>query len=81
MDDFRTDVKIVKAWKKEDAEALLDEQFKKWEKQIDAVDLGTKEGWHQTEFDDSGWMKTYGRSVPYTLKKQMDEFKFWVDVE
>lgn len=33
------------------------------------------------KFDDSGWMETYGRSIPYKLKKQMDEFEFWVDVE
>ena len=33
------------------------------------------------KFDDYGWMKTWGRSVPYDLKKQMDEFKFWVDLE
>ena len=33
------------------------------------------------DFDDSGWMKTWGRSMPYKLKKQMDEFKFWVDIK
>lgn len=33
------------------------------------------------DFDDSGWMETYGRSIPYKLKKQMDEFEFWVDVQ
>lgn len=32
------------------------------------------------EFPEDGWMSTWGRSLPYHLKKQMQEFKFWVDV-
>ncbi len=32
-------------------------------------------------FEDSGWMKTWGRTVPYELKKQMDEFDFWIKVK
>ncbi len=33
------------------------------------------------QFEDSGWMETWGRAVPYNLKKQMEEFKYWVDVK
>ena len=32
------------------------------------------------DFPDSGWMSTWGRAIPYSLKKQLDEFKFWVDI-
>ena len=32
------------------------------------------------EFPDDGWLSKWGRTVPYKLKKQMEEFEFWVDV-
>ena len=32
------------------------------------------------EFSDNGWLSEWGRSIPYKLKKQLDEFEFWVDV-
>ncbi|MEA3255468.1 MAG: hypothetical protein U9Q22_06505 [Candidatus Altiarchaeota archaeon] len=32
------------------------------------------------EFPDDGWMSTWGRALPHHLKKQMQEFKFWIDV-
>jgi len=32
------------------------------------------------EFTDSGWLSEWGRKTPYALKKQLDEFKFWVKV-
>ncbi len=32
------------------------------------------------KFTDSGWLSEWGRKTPYALKKQLDEFKFWVKV-
>ncbi len=32
------------------------------------------------KFLDNGWLSEWGRATPYKLKKQMEEFKFWVDV-
>ncbi|VVB51839.1 Uncharacterised protein [uncultured archaeon] len=32
------------------------------------------------EFADGGWLSSYGRSTPAALKKQMEEFSFWVNV-
>jgi len=32
------------------------------------------------KFPDDGWMSSWGRTFPYQLKKQMREFKFWVDI-
>ncbi len=33
------------------------------------------------DFADNGWLAFYGRGKPYALKKQLDEFKHWVDIE
>lgn len=33
------------------------------------------------QFKDSGWLTEYGRKTPYALKKQLDEFSHWVDVD
>ncbi len=33
------------------------------------------------EFEDDGWLSLWGRQVPSKLREQLDEFKFWVDVE
>jgi hypothetical protein len=33
------------------------------------------------EFPDDGWLSEWGRTVPYKLKSQMDEFEFWVDIK
>ncbi len=33
------------------------------------------------EFDDDGWLSEYGRSTPYKLKKQLDEFRYWIDIK
>ena len=30
---------------------------------------------------DSGWLTDYGRSTPYKLKKQIEEFKYWIDID
>jgi hypothetical protein len=30
-------------------------------------------------FEDDGWLSHWGRKVPYKLKKQLVEFRFWVD--
>ncbi len=32
------------------------------------------------DFPVNGWLSEYGRGMPYKLKKQLDEFGFWVDV-
>jgi hypothetical protein len=32
------------------------------------------------EFEDSGWLAEYGRGRPYALRKQLDEFRHWVDI-
>ena len=32
------------------------------------------------EFEDSGWLKEYGRKTPKQLRKQLDEFRYWVDI-
>ncbi|MFC2154616.1 rRNA adenine N-6-methyltransferase family protein [Candidatus Altiarchaeota archaeon] len=32
------------------------------------------------KFKDDGWMSTWGRATPYTLKKQLKEFKHYVDI-
>lgn len=34
----------------------------------------------QREFKDDGWLSTFGRGTPYALKKQLDEFKHWIDI-
>jgi len=31
-------------------------------------------------FEDDGWLSEWGRAMPYKLKKQLEEFKFWVDL-
>ncbi|RLI95499.1 MAG: SAM-dependent methyltransferase [Candidatus Altiarchaeales archaeon] len=31
-------------------------------------------------FEDSGWLSEYGRGIPYKLRKQLEEFKFWVEI-
>ncbi len=33
------------------------------------------------DFREDGWLSTWGRSVPYKLKKQLEEFRFWVDLD
>ncbi|MEM4347399.1 MAG: SAM-dependent methyltransferase [Candidatus Altiarchaeota archaeon] len=32
------------------------------------------------KFRDDGWLSEYGRAIPSALKKQLDEFKFWVNI-
>jgi len=32
-------------------------------------------------FEDSGWLADYGRKTPHELRKQLEEFKHWVDLE
>jgi hypothetical protein len=32
-------------------------------------------------FKDSGWLSEYGRETPANLKKQLEEFKHWIDIE
>ncbi len=32
------------------------------------------------DFPVNGWLSEYGRGMPYKLKKQLDEFRFWVDL-
>jgi hypothetical protein len=31
-------------------------------------------------FLDSGWLSTWGRATPYKLRKQLEEFKYWIDI-
>jgi len=33
------------------------------------------------KFEDTGWLSSYGRAMPYKLKKQLEEFRWWVDVK
>ncbi|OYT40006.1 MAG: hypothetical protein B6U86_04745 [Candidatus Altiarchaeales archaeon ex4484_43] len=32
------------------------------------------------KFEDDGWLSEWGRAMPHKLKKQLDEFGFWVDL-
>jgi hypothetical protein len=32
-------------------------------------------------FKDDGWLSTWGRATPYALKKQLEEFKQYVDIK
>jgi len=32
------------------------------------------------EFPDAGWLATWGRATPYKLRRQLDEFKYWIDI-
>lgn len=32
------------------------------------------------EFKDNGWLSEWGRGTPFQLKKQLKEFKFWVEL-
>ena len=32
------------------------------------------------KFPDDGWLAEWGRATPHTLKKQLKEFEFWVDL-
>lgn len=32
------------------------------------------------QFPESGWLSTWGRATPYKLKKQLEEFKYWIDI-
>ncbi len=32
------------------------------------------------KFGDDGWLSTWGRATPYKLKKQLDEFSHWVNI-
>jgi len=32
------------------------------------------------KFSDDGWLAEWGRATPYTLKKQLEEFRFWVEL-
>ncbi|MBN2014024.1 MAG: SAM-dependent methyltransferase [Candidatus Altiarchaeota archaeon] len=34
----------------------------------------------RNSFKDDGWLSEWGRAMPYKLKKQLEEFKFWVDL-
>lgn len=34
----------------------------------------------QKKFEDDGWLSEYGRSTPYKLRKQLGEFKYWVNI-
>jgi len=31
-------------------------------------------------YPDDGWLSEYGRGMPYKLRKQLDEFRYWVDI-
>lgn len=31
-------------------------------------------------FEEDGWLSTFGRGTPYKLKKQLDEFRFYVTI-
>ncbi|MFH1787769.1 MAG: SAM-dependent methyltransferase [Candidatus Altiarchaeota archaeon] len=31
-------------------------------------------------FDDAGWLAKWGRKTPFKLKKQLEEFKYWIDI-
>ncbi|MBM3308747.1 MAG: SAM-dependent methyltransferase [Candidatus Altiarchaeales archaeon] len=33
------------------------------------------------KFADDGWLSTWGRATPYALRKQLDEFKHYVDIK
>jgi len=33
------------------------------------------------EFDDDGWLATWGRETPYQLRKQLEEFSYWIDID
>ena len=33
-----------------------------------------------TDFPDDGWLSKWGRKTPYKLKKQLEEFKYWIDI-
>jgi len=33
------------------------------------------------DFSDDGWLSKWGRATPYTLRKQLEEFKHWVDIK
>ncbi len=32
------------------------------------------------KFRDNGWLAEWGRATPYALRKQLEEFKFWVKI-
>lgn len=32
------------------------------------------------KFDDAGWLAKWGRKTPYKLKKQLEEFSYWIDI-
>lgn len=32
------------------------------------------------KFDDAGWLAKWGRKTPFKLKKQLEEFKYWIDI-
>ncbi len=34
----------------------------------------------QKEFDDDGWLSSWGRATPYVLKQRLEEFKHYVDI-
>lgn len=33
------------------------------------------------EHPDSGWLSTWGRATPYKLKRQLEEFRHWIDIK
>lgn len=33
-----------------------------------------------TSFADDGWLSTFGRGTPYRLRKQLNEFRYWVNI-
>jgi hypothetical protein len=32
------------------------------------------------KFPDAGWLATWGRATPYKLRKQLEEFRYWIDI-
>jgi hypothetical protein len=32
-------------------------------------------------FPDNGWLATWGRETPYKLRKQLEEFKYWINIK
>src|SRR3989338_4787023 len=40
-----------------------------------------KDEYFNVKFQDSGWLSEWGREIPSTLRKQLEEFKFWIDIK
>lgn len=40
-----------------------------------------KDDYFEIKFPDAGWLASWGRATPYKLRKQLGEFKYWVNVK